>query len=184
MNQLLSDFLHYCGTIFSAMINDAGHLHPLVVHFPIAIFLTAPLLLIPVMFARKSASGFRLAFLIMLWLGTVSLWAAYYTGELAAESLAVLPSAAMAALAEHDRLAGLCRLIFSILTVAVSLYFGASVYALKRSDFKLHILIIITLSVAYAAGVVVIVNAAHQGGVLVHRHGISSPFFSAPASPQ
>lgn len=152
-------------------------LHPMIVHFPIALLLVAPILVILGMLLPRQGKGlFMAAFLLML-LGTVSTYIAVSTGEAAVELAEKSPSIERV-LEAHEGLAETTQLIFTALTVIfAAIVFAPSLFkrGLARKSF-------IALNVAfllfYSAGALVLVNVAHQGGRLVHEFGVTS----APAN--
>ena len=95
-------------------------LHPLVIHFPVALLLVAPAFLILAAVSRRHATGFRLSALILLALGTAAAFVAVETGEAAAE-LADRTEAITAVIARHSELAERARDMFAAITVCYAL---------------------------------------------------------------
>ena len=79
-------------------------LHPLVIHFPIALLLTAPVFVLLAMIQPKRGASFGLSALVMLVLGTAAAFVAVETGEAAAE-LATRSEAINSAIESHASLA-------------------------------------------------------------------------------
>ena len=91
-------------------------LHPLIIHFPIALLLLCPLFVLISAILRPAMSRpYMVASLIVLFLGTGSLFIAASTGEEAAE-LAERGGAMSAVLETHEHLASEAKIAFSILS--------------------------------------------------------------------
>ena len=147
-------------------------LHPLIIHFPIVLLLTAPLfVLIAIFMPVKAGRQMYLAALLLMLLGTISAFLSYETGE-AAGKLAERTPEVNAAIERHEGLAETTRLLFSVLTVI----FAGSMAAPKAFKFEPTRRIIVAISVVfllfYASAMIVLVNTAHQGGMLVHQYGV------------
>src|SRR5450759_432115 len=95
-------------------------LHPLVIHFPIALLLTAPVFVLLAMILPKRGASFGLSALVMLVLGTAAAFVAVETGEAAAE-LATRSEAINAAIESHASLAETTRDLFAGLTMLYAL---------------------------------------------------------------
>ncbi len=110
------------------------------------------------------------AFVLML-IGTIAAFIAVATGEAAGEFAEKMTNAE-AVLENHEELAETTRNIFAALTVI----FGAFVFVpmLFKKEFGQNIAILIGLAflLFYGAGTIVLLNAAHEGGRLVHEFGV------------
>jgi uncharacterized membrane protein len=155
-------------------------LHPLVIHFPIALLLVAPLFIVAGMIVNpQKGRPFLVVALSLMVLGTVGTVLAVATGEAAAE--VTHRTAAMSAVLErHQELAETTRDIFGLLTVI----FAAILFLprlLKREPATVVARILaLAFLLFYSAGTVVLVNTAHNGGRLVHEFGIRA--LLAPAN--
>ncbi len=154
-------------------------LHPVVVHFTIGLLLSAwvPMLLGSVDVKRRH--GWFLSGLMMLILGTLFSFASVFTGE-AAERVTVATSEVVEqAIHEHAELAEFSRLLFVgvlvIYTSAMILYSKVAESKKKRMGIIGAVLVVSS----YAISSLALANAGHQGGLLVHVHGIHAPV--APA---
>ncbi len=146
-------------------------LHPLVIHFPIALLLVSPLFVLLAMILPKHRGAFAASALAMLALGTGAAFIAVETGEAAAE-LATRSDAINAAIESHATLAETARNIFAGLTalyvaILVLPRFVAAL-ATRRATVVAHTVFVALL----LAGNVVLAGAAHRGGLLVHKHGV------------
>ncbi len=146
-------------------------LHPLIVHFPIVLLLVAPLFIVLGIFMPKSGRAMYIAAFLLMALGAVSALVSYSTGE-AAGKLAERTPEINAAIERHEGLAETTRLLFSIFTVI----FGGILYIPRLFKFDIsrraQAIGAIVFLVFYTSGMVVLVNTAHQGGMLVHQYGV------------
>jgi uncharacterized membrane protein len=146
-------------------------LHPIAVHFPIALLLVTPVfLLATIVFRRDRKALARAAFVLML-LGTSGAWVAVSTGE-AAEELADQTPAAHEILEKHEHLGGDARVAFTFLTLGWALFLV--VPAVLRREVGINVWAPATLVYLffYLWGASVLANAAHEGGRLVHEAGV------------
>ena len=148
-------------------------LHPIVVHFPIALLLVAPVFLV-LAGVQKRAGGMAVAALLVLVLGTGFTFLAALTGE-AAEDQAEGVAAASAVLERHEELGGIARFVFAGLCL---MYGGVVAYGLMSKE-KLKRSIWIGMHAGYlllhGVGCVLLANVAHDGGRLVHEFGVRAP---------
>jgi uncharacterized membrane protein len=156
-------------------------LHPLIIHFPIALLIVAPILvLLGIVLPRKGRTFLISAFVLMA-LGTLAAYVASSTGEAAGE-LAERIAAVEPVLEQHEELAETTIIVFSVLTAV----FGVIVFAPMVLKKDLNQAIVIPLNLAfllfYGAGVVLLVNTAHQGGMLVHQYGVHAMMTSTAQS--
>jgi uncharacterized membrane protein len=162
-------------------IPDWQAVHPLVVHFPIALLLIAPLFVV-MGAVQKPGRGYRflLAALILMAVGTISTFIAASSGEAAGELAERVPQA-KAVLDQHQELAETTEIAFSALTfIFASIVFVPKLLKRNRSRMLSTVLPLVFL-VLYATGAVSLANTAHQGGRLVHELGIKAPIHpSAP----
>lgn len=152
-------------------------LHPLIVHFPIALLLVAPLFVVvgTLLELRVPSRGrpYLAAALVLLVLGTVATFVAVETGE-AAGKVTQRSEALSAVLERHESLAETTRAVFTILTVilaAILLVPRAFRRELPRAAMGG---ILTAFLVSYSAGAVLLANTAHNGGRLVHELGASA----------
>jgi uncharacterized membrane protein len=158
-------------------------LHPLVVHFPIALLLIAPVLAL-VGLLIKQQRAFLFAALLLMAIGTASAWLAVGTGEAAGE-LAGRGPGVERVLERHSEMAETSRTLFTLLTLVFAALLLAPV-ALKRPLPRLAEIgghgAFLAL---YAVAAIFLGRTAHQGGLLVHQYGVHALQLSgAPAAPQ
>jgi uncharacterized membrane protein len=144
--------------------------HPLIIHFPIALLLTAPLFIVLALLWRAAWKPLGLASLVLLMLGAGATALAVASGE-AGESAAKAIPAAKVVLERHEELGELTRNVFLALTVAFAGILGTGLAWSSRGR-RIFVAGSLLFLVPYAAGALLLVSAAHQGGVLVHEYGV------------
>ena len=154
-------------------------LHPLLIHFPIVLLLVSPLfILIGVVRGSSRGKPYLMAALILLLLGTMSLFLSVETGEAAAELVDQTPPV-RALLQSHQDLAENTRNVF----VALSLI-GTAVLLLPRLIREDRVLFSRVLPlcflVFYVVGMLFLVNTADRGGRLVHELGVHAVITNDP----
>jgi uncharacterized membrane protein len=161
-----------------AQINNWGSLHPLIIHFPIALLFVAPLFIVLGIVIQKLLKPFYICALILMLLGTAGVFLAVATGNFAAETLSSNP-AITATLEAHVRFAEQSQLNFSVLAIFFLLYVISPNFTQKRLG-KLDRVIGSLFLIIYVFNLTLIFNTAHYGGTLVHRHGIRSTLYLDP----
>lgn len=146
-------------------------LHPIIVHFPIALLIVTPILILLGMFFAKSSRTFMISAFILMVIGTIATYIAVATGDSAGE-LAERMANVENVLENHEELAETTRTVFTALTII----FGAIIFVPMIFKKELGQKILIPLSLAfllfYGAGTVLLLNTAHEGGRLVHEFGV------------
>jgi uncharacterized membrane protein len=147
-------------------------LHPLIIHFPIVLLLLSPLfILISAILRPPAGRPYLVVALILLLMGTTSLFIAASTGEAAAE-LAERGGDMNAVLESHESLASQTKIVFSGLSLLlVGLFVVPRLKRRESARLASTVLPIAFLSV-YLVGVGYLVNTAHAGGRLVHEFGV------------
>jgi uncharacterized membrane protein len=157
-------------------------LHPIVVHFPIALLFIVPVFLLLAAIWKSQSRGMLLAALIVCSLGTLSAFFAVATGE-ATESYAHAVPHAAQTLDRHEDLAELARNLY----VGVTILLAVVVIVLWRHVERIGAIarwgVVLGLLLVMAAPMLVLMNAAHAGGVLVHVHGVKAPLQSYADTP-
>jgi len=146
-------------------------LHPLVVHFPVALLLVAPLFVLGGLVIRRFERGFLLAALALMVMGTVAAWVAVATGEAAGE-LATRTPAVRAALERHEELAETTRTLFTALTLTFALLLFLPGILRRTPSAVVRNVAGGVFLVGWFAGAGVLANTAHAGGQLVHVYGV------------
>jgi uncharacterized membrane protein len=149
--------------------------HALIVSIPIILLLIAPLFVI-VGTVLPSAKGqpFLVWALILMILGTVTVFVAAATGEAAMRVLGPSP-ATQVALEQHRDLAGTTEELFLMLTLA----FAALLFVprLLGNEFEswVNSALLAAFLVFYATGALFLANTVHHGGHVVHELGHKAP---------
>jgi uncharacterized membrane protein len=161
-------------------------LHPLIIHFPIALLIVAPVLVLLGTFIKGRGRAFLMSALVLMILGSFAAWFAVSTGEAASE-FAERAGAAQAVLEEHEELAETTRAVFTVLTGVFAVIVVAPLLFKKELSRTIGIPLNLAFLLFYGAGILLLVNTAHQGGRLVHEFGVlamttsSGPTANAPA---
>jgi uncharacterized membrane protein len=145
--------------------------HPAVVHFPIALLLTAALFDAGCLVFRRFLWLDRAAVAVMV-LGGLSLGFAYLTGERAADAAAPVAGIAQAVLADHEDLA-----LLSLIAWSCAIVLRLFVSWLGRHDLEIQLGIfrLAALILSFGGAFLIVVTALH-GGQLVYHHGIGVSF--------
>jgi uncharacterized membrane protein len=152
-----------------ALLTDPGipTLHPMVIHFPIALVCLAPLFDLACLVFRSRLWLDRTATTLYL-VGTLGAGVAYLSGQRAAEAVESLTPAAESILADHE-----AQAVLTLIVLAVAALLRLMVTWLGRDDrrIKVGIFRLIALPAAIAA-LVMMVLTADLGGQLVYKHGV------------
>lgn len=146
-------------------------LHPVIIHFPIALFIVAPILILLGAFMPNKGRPFLIAAFILMVIGAVATFVAVSTGEAAGE-LAEKITNAKAVLENHEELGEQTRTIFTALTVVFGMIVFVPMLFKKELGSKFMIPVYLVFLLFYGAGTVVLLNTAHEGGRLVHEFGV------------
>lgn len=149
----------------------ADGLHPILVHFPIALLLTAPVFIILAAAWHARRREMLLSALVLVALGTLGAVAAAWSGE-EGEHAAKAVASAKPVLHDHEELGELARNLFLGMTAILTV---ATVFVYKRGERLSRSAGVLTcagLLLLYIAPALVLANAAHQGGRLVHELGV------------
>lgn len=145
-------------------------IHPLIVHFPIALLMVAPLFVVLSLVFRKQARPFAFAALTLMVLGTIAAVAAVSSGEAGAE-LVDRSGGVDAVLEQHEELAETTRTVFLAITGIYTLIVLAP-FVFKKVLAPIPATALNGSFLAlYLVATVLLVNTAHLGGVLVHKYG-------------
>lgn len=147
-------------------------LHPLIVHFPVALLMVAPVLvLLGLVLKPERGRGLLVSALVLMIFGTVAAWVAVETGE-AAGRLAERTPEINAILEHHEELAESVALVFTALTaVFAAVLFIPGLIRKPLGRAAGSSLLVVYLGF-YAVGVLLLTNTAHNGGRLVHEQGV------------
>jgi uncharacterized membrane protein len=151
-------------------------LHPLIVHFPIALLLITPLLVIvgALLTPEKGRIVLYTALGLML-MGTLGTFLAAATGE-AAGKLAERTPQVNAILERHEELADATRAVFAGLTLIFAAIVLAPKVFRKLPGRPVTTALPLVFLLFYGAGMLLLANTAHNGGRLVHEFGVKAMF--------
>lgn len=152
-------------------IPDWDSLHPLIIHFPIALLITSPLLILAGMILKRQRHGLYVAAFLLMLIGTLSSFVAISTGEAAGE-FADRNETVNMVIEKHEELAELTRTVFALLTVMFAAFiFGPKLFRKELSP-GLSTVVTLAFLLFYVGGTTILANTAHQGGRLVHELGV------------
>lgn len=162
-------------------------LHPLIIHFPVALLFVAPLfVLIGALLKPAKGRPILWAALLLMALGTASVFVAIETGE-AAGKLADRTPDITAAIEHHEQLAERTRVMFSTLTAAFGILLVVPLLRRGRLPGRLASTVLpLVFLVLYGGGMLLLTQTADQGGRLVHQFGVHALLpadTSAPSAP-
>lgn len=144
----------------------APNLHPLVIHFPIALLTSAVLIDLISLFTRKW-QGVRISATVLFILGALGAVAAFLTGRAAADTV-TLPTAAISTLSDHEDWALRTLVFFGIYAIVRSGMLWFDVKGQKWAQVWAHV----ALFLVGAAGLGLLVKTGDVGGELVYVHGL------------
>lgn len=157
-------------------------LHPLIIHFPIALLLVAPLFVIAALLvSAPKRQTFMISALALMILGTASVYVAVETGE-AAGKLAERTAQVNAVLERHEDLAEKTRLTFTVLTVILAGILIVPRLLTWEPSRAISAIVSVVFLVLYGGAAQLLTNTAHNGGLLVHEFGITA-MVNAPTVP-
>lgn len=160
-------------------------MHPLLVHFPIALLFTVPVFLALALALGRRHPAWNLAALVLVLLGTAGLFMAAASGE-AAGKVADRTPEINAVLDRHEHLAETARGLFSGLAMAFAAVVLVPLAWKRAMPAWGHALAYGTSILAFLGGLGFLAQVAHQGGRLVHQYGVHTllPPDAAGAAPQ
>jgi uncharacterized membrane protein len=149
-----------------------NEVHPVVVHFPIALLLIAPVfVLFGTLLPGTRGRTFLSAALVLMSMGTVGTLLARLTGSVAATG-SIPGMNARHVLADHSEMAEITIILFSVLTIS----FGVTLWTiwyrrLKRALVLQRVLPLLFL-IFYGAGILQLLRTASLGVRLTHEFGV------------
>ena len=158
-------------------------LHPVIVHFPIALLLITPLLVIvgALLTPEKGRIVLYTALGLML-MGTLGTFFAAATGEAAGKLAERTPQVA-AVLERHEELADATRTVFAGLTLIFAAIVITPKVFRKLPGRLVTTALPLVFLLFYGAGMLLLANTAHNGGRLVHEFGVKAMLGPSSAPP-
>jgi len=150
-------------------------MHPLVVHFPLGLLLIAWIPMLLCVIDKKRRAKWIHTSLTLLILGTAFTFAAVFTGEAAEDIVGSTSQLIEDAIHKHEETAESARNLFIVTTI---LFAFACIARKKLANSKKKPALTalgILIAISYSLATLTLANAGHQGGLLVHHHGIHAP---------
>lgn len=142
----------------------APNIHPLIIHFPIALLITAVGMNL-LMLLFKQIEWLKYTTAILYLLGAISTLTAYFTGRQAVDSV-TLPPMANPVLSKHANLAWITLIYFTII---------ASTYLLIWwKSFQIRLWVLYVVFLAGIGGIFLLVKTGERGGELVFKYGVGT----------
>ncbi len=149
------------------MLPPWNHLHPAIVHFPIALLTVAPLLVLLGLLWPAQRRGIHLSALVLLLLGIGGLFLALASGD-AVERYARATPALLAGVRDHELAAQWATLIFCLLGAAFAGLWSLPLFRKKELSKPLETGLLLAWLLLSAAGMLAVARTGHLGGHLVH----------------
>ncbi len=144
-----------------------NHLHPAIIHFPIALLTVAPLLVLLGLLWPAQRRGIHASALLLLVLGCGGLILALVSGD-AVERYARATPALLAGVREHELAAQWTTLLFGSLGVAFAVLWFLPLLRKRELSRNLERGLLVLWLLLSAAGVLALGRTGHLGGHLVH----------------
>jgi uncharacterized membrane protein len=146
-------------------------MHPLMVQFPLALLLAAPLLVLVSLVARQTWRPWAVAGLMVMALGTLAIWFAAGTGHAAGQLVEKSP-ALQQAISRHEAIAMAARGLFTGLTLLYAAIVLVPLWRRWRLPDSFTMTVHVLFLALYVACTGVLAQAANAGGHLVHEYGV------------
>lgn len=145
-----------------------SQVHPLIVHFPIALLMVVPLLVLLGLVWKEYRAGIHIAALALLMIGTSMAVLAVISGLSAAGSVRPTPELQVA-LESHERLAKRTTFFYADLTLAF-IFIQLAPVLWKSWDSRRRILLLNLAWLLVSLGAnVLLIRTGHLGGRMVHE---------------
>jgi uncharacterized membrane protein len=144
-----------------------NHLHPAIVHFPIALLTVAPLLVLVGLVWPAQRRGIHASAMLLLVLGLGGLFLALASGD-AVERFAKATPALLAGVREHELLAQKTTLVFGLLVLTFAMLWGLPLLRRRELARNLERGLLMLWLLLSLGGVLILAQTGHAGGHLVH----------------
>jgi uncharacterized membrane protein len=158
-------------------------LHPLVIHFPIALVFVSPLLILLAMLWKQQTRTLLIVATLMMLLAAAGAWLATSTSG-AAEEFAENVPGAKSILHEHEELGEAARNFTTALAIVLLVATAAFCKWNAKVPRAATLIGGLIFLLANGSTALVIANAAHEGGRLVHEVGVRARLAPGGASGQ
>ena len=149
-------------------------MHPLVVHFPIALLLFAAVFVVLAMIVPKRGWWFSVSALIVLIGGTASAFVAVSTGEAARDVVEEGEDEMFDVMQQHEDVMEQARNVFVALTVIYAGIVVLPLLAKSLQSLKFAMPANLIFLAALMGANLLMASGAHLGGRLVHQYGVKS----------
>ena len=156
-------------------------LHPALVHFPVALLMVAPLLLLGSVIARQSWRTWAWAALVVMALGALATWMAVGSGH-AAGQLVDKTQTLTEAITRHEALGMATRNLFTLLTLLFATFLLVPVMLRRPLAPALRVTLSAVFLLVFIGATGLVAHTANQGGHLVHELGIKAMVTPAPSA--
>jgi uncharacterized membrane protein len=152
-------------------------MHPIFVHFPVALLITAPIFIILGLFRKEMARAFFFAAFVLFLLGALGSSMAAMSGEDARDSIApeILATASqdMPKVLQHNQELAewVVNLAFAV-TVLMGLFLLLKRFLKERYTPKIEYIALAVVLLVWIGLALLMMNAAHEGARLVHEFGV------------
>lgn len=144
--------------------------HPLIIHLPLGLLPVAPVLILLGLVFQKCGRAYWWSAFTMMAIGTVGAWLAVASGG-AAWELAIKSGEVGKVLEHHEALAFLTRIVFTALTLLYLVVLLGPAASKKELSRRANWGIQGPFLLLYAAGLIVLAQAGHEGARAVHEFG-------------
>jgi uncharacterized membrane protein len=149
-------------------------MHPLVVHFPIALLLFAAVFVVLAIIVPKRGWWFSVSALILLIGGTAGSFVSVSTGEAARDVVEEGVDEMFDVLQQHEEIMEQARNVFVALTIIYAAIVFLPVVARPLQSWKFTIPANLIFLAALMGANMLLASGAHLGGRLVHEFGVKS----------
>ncbi len=149
-------------------------MHPLVVHFPIALLLFAAVFVVLAMIVPKRGWWFSVSALILLIGGTAGAFVAMSTGEAARDVVEEGEDEMFEVMQQHEDMMVQARNVFVALTIVYAGIVLLPLVARSLQCLKFAMPANLVFLAALMGANLLMASGAHLGGRLVHQYGVKS----------
>ena len=146
-------------------------LHPLVIHFPIALLFVTPVFVLLAAFLGRNGRWFGLTTLILLVMGTVSGAVAVSSGNAAFDVMENVDDGGWEVAEEHQQAAQEVQIMLIGLTLLYAFLFAIPLVISQWNVWKYWLLTNLVFLTLLMVVNLQLAHAAHLGGRLVHQYG-------------